>query len=290
MLFKRRLLEVLRCMSFVLFGLATAFGLNTFYYSRRRKSFVDSANLSRYCKFMGLAFFVLYPLSLMKLLPDFDTTSGITDLVRNSVFVGNWLLCTLIFVNQTSHSTASCNIYNRAGALLVGIMKNRSERTHSDNIDRKLSFMAKCVFKTSFLTIGLFAVNVGKFHYRVENDLSPVELLLLIYLFVPNVIMALASHRFYVATSFSLFLIIESNASIKAIEEGCRGITKMRRISIYARNLSRIVADSLRTSARNHAELHQLFIEFHMMFAKLIVLILGSYFLNSVFEVRIRFN
>lgn len=275
-----RLHNVLLHINTLIHGLGMAFGLTTFYYCRRHKSFVDSKVLSRYCKFMGLLFFVLYPTAVLTLLVEFENElNGVTDMARNSVYVGSWLLCTLIFVNQTAYSTASCNVYNRAGALYIAMTKNQYER----DID-SLNFAAKCVLKTCVLAIGFLAVNIAKYYYRVKT-LSALETVLFIYLFLPSFIILLASNRFYVATTFCMYLIMKTNSRIKAVEEGYRGIIAMGKVSVFARTLPKMAAERIDELAANHTKLHQLFIDFHDMYAKYIVLILGFCFINVVFEV-----
>lgn len=287
MMWKRRLHKVLLHIVLVSYGFATAFGLTTFNYRRKNKSFVDSKALNRYCKFMGLLFFVLYPLSLLLLLPDFDNKSrGVTDLARNSVFIGNWLLCTLIFVSQTSCSIKSCSVYNRAGALYADIMKNQYNSFYNDDIEFKLSYTTKCVLKTCFLAIGFFLVNITKFYFILEQNISPFQSFLFPFLFVPSFIMTLASNRFYVATTFCIYLLMKINSGIKAVDEGYRGISEMREMSVCWRNLSSMTAGRISRLERNYAELHQIFIDFNGMNAKYIGLILGFCFMNVVFEVR----
>jgi hypothetical protein len=54
----------------LIFRVETVFGLTTFYYSTKHKSFRDSQILNRYCKFMAVVFFVLYPVALGTLFED----------------------------------------------------------------------------------------------------------------------------------------------------------------------------------------------------------------------------
>lgn len=286
---QERLQRVLLHIVFLSFNVATLFGLSTFYYSETHKSFVDSKFLSRYCKFMGLAFFFLYPSSVLFHLVDLKADSvGVTDLARNSVLIGNWLMCTMICFNQTSYSVESCSLYNQAVALYVDIAGNQCKTFHNDgDINFKLNLSAKCVLKTCFLAFGFLFVNIGKYCYRIESRMSLFELVLFIYLFVPSFIMILASNRFYVATTFCLYLIMRINNGITAVDEGYRGLSKMRKVSVFSRkiNLSRTVADEINISARNYAKLHQLFIDFSAIYVKYILFILGFCFTNIVFEV-----
>lgn len=233
---------------------------------------------------MALVFFVFYPIALVTFLDEFKHESkGITDLARNSVFIGNWLLCTLIFVNQTSHSSTSCKVYNRAFVLYVDTVKNQCNSFSID--DTKLAFTAKCALKTLALLIGFTLMNIGKFKYYFDPSMSPFEIVLFTLLFVPNLLMTMASNRFYVATAFVLYLIVNNNNEIKALDEGFRGVYKMRGISLLSKRLSKLTAARINVLAMIHADLHQLFVDFNMIYAKNIVLILGFCFVNVVFEV-----
>lgn len=270
----------------VIHGMGTALGLTTFYYCRRRKSFVDSAKLNRYCKFMGLAFFALYPMAILGLLEEGRKGGGgITEFARSIVFFGNWLLSALIYANQTSYSTASCDVYNRAQALLVDMVENQYESFYRDDVALRLSLAAQCVLKTGILATGFVLVNIAKFHYRAAPGLSPLEHLLFFVLFVPSIVMILASNRFHVATTFTLYLVVKSNEDLRAVADGYRGLIAMRRISVNARNLFGMAADRIDRLSRHRSALHQVFVDFHSMYGKYIVVILGHSFVNVVFEV-----
>jgi 7tm Chemosensory receptor len=258
---------------------ATVFGLTTFHYSKRHKSFVDSGFLNRYCKFMGLSFFVMYPFSFLSFVVDIQT-GGVTELAKNSVFVGSWLLCTLIFANQTSYASETCELYNRAAALYADITNNQ------DNDNFKLRLSTKCVFKTCSLALGFLAVNICKFRrFAVERRLSLLQCVLFLYLFVPSFVMILASNRFYVATTFCLYLMMRINNSIGAAGEGYKGLKELRSISIFSRRALKMTSARINALAMSHAALHQLFVDFHAIYANKIVLILGFFFTNFVFEV-----
>lgn len=286
MSWKRSLFGVLLRAIIIIHGMGTALGLTTFYYCRRRKSFVDSAKLNRYCKFMGLAFFTLYPIAIVKLLDEGRKhEGGITDFARSTVFIGNWLMLALIYANQTSYSTASCDVYNRAQALLVDIVENQYESFYRDDVELRLSLAAQCVLKTGILATGFVLVNIAKFHYRAALSLSCFEHLLFFVLFVPSIVMSLASNRFHVATTFTLYLVMKSSEGLRAVADGYRGLIAMRRISVDAKNLFRMAADKIDRLSRHRSALHQVFVDFHTMYGKYIVVILGHSFVNVVFEV-----
>lgn len=286
MTWKERLQRVVLHIIFFVFNVGTVFGLTTFYYSEKHKSFIDSKFLIRYCKFMGYAFFVLYPLSVLTLMVEVNEKSnGITDQARNSIFIGNWLLCSLILFYQMSHSIVSCSLYNQAGAVYIDIARNQFKSSHDDDI--KLNLSVKCALKTCFLVLGFLFVNIFKYYFLIESGFSVFKFVLFPYLFVPSFIMVLASNRFYVATTFFSYLIMRINNGIRAVDEGYRGLSQMRKISVFLSkmNMSRTVAGKINISAQNYAKLHQLFADFNEIYARYILLILGFSFINIVFEV-----
>ena len=209
--------------------------------------------------------------------------SGVTDLARMSVFLCNWILCTLIVVSQTVSSSKSCKMYNRAFALYADTVKNQCDGLTID--DTRFLLIAKSAMKTSILLIGFVFINYGKFGYLLNNNLSIYHFFLFVFLFVPSCIMIMASNRFYVATAFILYLVVKNNNNIRALDEGHQGICQIREISLYSKHLSKIAASRVNVLAVIHADLHQLFVDFNMMYAKYIVLILGFCFVNVVFEV-----
>jgi hypothetical protein len=206
---------------------------------------------------------------------------GITDIARSGVFLCNWLLCTLIIVNQTSNSSTSREIYNRAMVLYVDTMKNQFTID-----DTRFAFIVKCAMKTSLLLVGFFIVNKSKYTYIINEPPETFEIVLSSLLFFPSFIMTMASNKFYVATSFILYLVNKNNKNIKEVDVGCQGIYEMRKISLYFGRLPKIAAARINFLAIIHSDLHQLFVDFNMVYAKYIVLILSFCFVNVVFEVR----
>jgi hypothetical protein len=162
-------------------------------------------------------------------------------------------------------------------------MKNQCDSFAID--DTRFTFIAKCAAKTSLLLVGFVSINMVKFGYLVDETASVFDFILFSFLFVPSFIMTMASNRFYVATAYILYLITKNNNDIKAVDEGYRGICEMRKVSLFSRHLSKMAAARINFLAIIHADLHQLFVDFNLMYAKYIVLILGFCFVNIVFEV-----
>lgn len=264
------------------FNLSTFFGLTTFYFSRKHKRFCDSSFLNKYSTFMAISFFVLYPVAVVVLLKEFGMNSemGITDITRNSVYIGNWLMCALIFGNQAKHAIESCNLYNQAGALYI----DTAEKSKA-NVDGKLKYSAKCALKTCILTIGFLHVNLAKFYSRSDDRFSIFECLLFIYLFVPSFIMVLASNRICVATTFCSFLIMEIEGSIKRLSFEFERKVSNRHVLKLSREISAVSAGKLSALSESYARLHRIFVDFNFLYAKCTLFILGICFMNVVFEV-----
>ena len=76
----------------------------------------------------------------------------------------------------------------------------------------------------------------------------------------------------------------KNNSQIVAIEEGCKGIQSMGKMSIYKQTLYRTVTQSINIVTINYASLHQLYIDFNQIYSKNILLIIGFCFMNIVLE------
>jgi hypothetical protein len=139
--------------------------------------------------------------------------------------------------------------------------------------------------KTSLLLLGFVIVNKEKFSYVLGETSTVFDFILFSMLFFPSFIMTMASNKFYVATSFIHYLVNRANVDIKAVTEGYQGIHEMQKISLYYKHLPKMAASRINFLANLHAHLHQLFVDFNMVYAKCIVLILGFCFVNVVFEV-----
>lgn len=280
MTFKANLQIVVLHAIFQIFNIGTVFGLTTFYYSGKHKLFFESKFLRRYSKFIAITFIIFYPMSVLKLLINFDDEkSGVTDFARNSVFVGNWLMCTLIYMNHVTSPSIYSNLYNRANAIFIDITSNCC------NGDSELNLSAKCALKTIILAIGFLFVNIGKFHYRADSRSTIFEKFLFGYLFMPSLLITLTSNRFYVAANFFLYLVTRFNNSVTEMFEGFQGLHNMKGISVLSNQITRLTCERIRKLSINYANLHQLFLDFHKVYEKYIVLILGFSFLNVVFEV-----
>lgn len=267
------------------FNIGTILGLTTFYYSKHRKSFINSKLLNGYCWLFAFLFMVIYPIAFYIMLDDFKKESrSVTDLARNSTYIGNWMLCTIIYFNQTSDTIKSCDVYNRACIMFKKMIKDQHDASPISDVNFNLNYTFKCILKTSLLTVGFFFINILKFSFRVDGTLTIFEWILLIYLFLPSFIIILSSSRFYVATTYFLYLVMKNNQQIEATIEACRGLMLMS--NIYGDKVYEYAAARLNDSSRHYSQLQQIFVDFNRLYAKYIVLILGFCITNVVFEVR----
>lgn len=100
----------------VFFKLTVYFGLTNYYFSAKKNEFLLSLKLTVYRLLFGLSFLILYPLSFLTLLKDFQTEcKGVTDYVRNSTYVVNAVICSIIYFSSIRifHSSQNVEIYNK---------------------------------------------------------------------------------------------------------------------------------------------------------------------------------
>lgn len=96
-------------------------GLTNYSFSSNKRAFVRSSILSLYSFIVGVSFLILYPWSFLTLLSyDFKAENkGVTDYVRNSTFLANAVICSIIFFSTIPifHPSRNVEIYNK-GILL----------------------------------------------------------------------------------------------------------------------------------------------------------------------------
>lgn len=267
-----------------LINIGTVLGLNTFYFSRRHKSFINGKWLRLYGKILALAFVVLYPIAMISRDYKHFTPIGVTDFARISLSISSWLLCSLIYLYQTSNSSKICEIYNRTISLYERYV-TMSARDHGDTL--KLRLMLKCVLRSSILFVGFFVMNLHKYGHLFTLDDDILGCVLFFYLFLPSIIISVASNRFYIAATCGLYLIAVGNENLRVVDETHGEFIDLREISLHGKeNFRTIVAEWILTSLKNHSALHQLFMDFNKIHAKCIIFIIGYCILNVIFQVR----
>lgn len=281
MTFKRKLQNFLLLILVVYANVTTLIGLTPFYYSRKKRMFVENKWLSFYCWLMSWIFFIFYPVSFLYLLPDFHTDyTSVTDYAKNSTYIFNFVFCLIIYFLQLNSASECRDVLNRAIVIFQEIAATQTDEHLSFNV----KIISKCVLRTLLPIIGFFLINIQKYNHRIEPNISAMEFFLMFYLFLPNLIISFSSNRFYVAMTFSLYLLSKNNDQIEAIEEGCKGIQSMGKISVYKLRLYRTVTHSVNIVTKNYASLHQIFIDFNKVYSQNILMILGFCFMNIVYE------
>ena len=281
MTYKRKFQNFLLLVLVLYANVTTLLGLTPFYYSRKHRMFVEHIWLSFYCLIMSWIFFIFYPVSFLYLLPNFQTDyTSVTDYAKNSTYIFNFVFCTIIYFLQLKSASKCKDVLNRAIMIFQEIAATQNDEHLSFNV----KILLKCVLRTLIPLIGFFFVNIQKYYIRMEPNMSIIEFLLMVYLFLPSLIISFSSNRFYVASTFSLYLLSKNNSQIEAIEEGCKGIQSMGKMSVYKLRLYRTVTQSVNIVTKNYASLHQIFIDFNQVYSQNILMILGFCFMNIVYE------
>lgn len=278
----RRKFQNILLLILVLYANVTTFiGLTPFYYSRKHGMFVENKWLSFYCWLMSWIFFTIYPIAFLYLLPDFYTDyTSITDYAKNSTYIFNFVFCLIIYFLQLKSASKCKDVLNRAIVIFQEIVATQSD----EHLNFNVLILMKCVLRTLIPISGFIIINTQKYFISGPSQMSTMELILMVYLFLPNFIISMSSNRFYVATTFSLYLLSSTNNQIEAIEDGCKGIQCMGKMSVYKQRLYRTVKECVDNVTRNYASLHQIFIDFHQVYSQNILMILGFCFMNVVYE------
>lgn len=136
-----------------------------------------------------ISFIVVYPISCLKLLNFFQRSeSGVTSYARNLTFVFNWLLLLFILGKRTP------NVNNCERDVQSMFRKLVEHQSLNDN----LILLIRCTLKNAVIFAMLFRLTYGKYSRHVNSNLGVYERHLWMFLFLPNVIMTLASNRIYV--------------------------------------------------------------------------------------------
>jgi hypothetical protein len=286
---KQRLEKVFLQLLAAVVTVGIIFGFNTFFYSKRHKTFINSKCLYFYCKFMAIVFFLVYPVALVSQGYKNFIPKGVSDYLHFSVFVSNWLLCTIIYLNQATNSAAICAAYNRAKDVYhrFDVVTGCDAKLKSD---LRYSAVSRCVIRSTVLLFGFIFVNYTKIRHLYDGEVNFLSCILLLYLFFPNVIVTLASNRFYTAAAYFLHLTSVGNENLKSLAVDFSRFCDLREISIFGRSLDAEISRKISISAVNHVALHELFVDFNSMVVKYIPLIIGYCISNVISEVRKPFD
>lgn len=249
--------------------IALLLGFNTFYYHKRHASFINRKPLQVYSKIMALSFLALYPMAIYKCFYDGFIPRTVTDYTRIAFSIIYWLLTFIIYLNQASNSSIICTIYNRALSL------NHQQDIGGDkNSSSPDGLMSKCALRVVVLLVGFLIINCMKFTKSTDWT-TPFDCVLFAYALIPNFIITLTSNRFYTAASFFLHLTARGNKNLENLIS-----------NFHSRSESKLLkAKKLTTLSRNRAALHELFNDFHRVYAKYFIYVFAFCIFNSIYEV-----
>lgn len=245
-------------------------GFSTFYYHKRHKSFINSKSLLIYSKLLAMAFFIIYPITIRKSFGDNFVPRTVTDYARVALSISYWLIGFVIYLNQTSNSTTICEIYNRALTLYRRYDIDSLINSSSDH-----SILSKCAFRAFVLLVGFLVINFIKIDEHFIIVVTFFDWIIYCYLFLPYMMVSLTASRLYTAASYFLFLIKKGNEKLLKLAVSYSG----------NENMKKLLLNELQNLARNHSDLHQLFMDFHQLHKKYIIHIVVFCIFNIIFEV-----
>lgn len=231
------------------------FGLSHF--SLGNKRFDKLSSLSS-CA-IRVSFVILYPISCLKVLSFFTTKdSDVTMYARNLTFAFNWLLLVFIYANETFVADSNQQGFGEIKRLMRKLTQLQTTR---DN----LILLLKCALKMTLMLSGLVYFSYRKYMLRAKRGLQMPEKAFIVVLFLPFVILSLASNRIYVAnTVVRQFLEWNTNQSKST------ALADSRRMKLCAINYSR---------------LHRFFADFNKLNAINLLVVITFCVLNIVYEV-----
>lgn len=243
--------KVLRCFIFIspkvekLFGLSDDFAYRNKYL--KLSNFLSCA--------MKVFYTVVYPVSCYKILGDFLTqNSGVTVLARSITFAFNWLLLVLIFANEMFINN------ERASG---GIKRLFSRLIELQSLNDNLILVTRFMLKAAVVFIGVFRPSYQKYTLKMKTNLTAVETVMLSFVFLPFMILILASNRIYVGNTIIKRCLIKNADKVKSMDATTR----------------------MTLSAINYRRLHKIFIKFNKSNQMNLLVILGFCTLNIVYEV-----
>lgn len=162
------------------------FGLSEFSFRDKRIKVLTLSSCA-----IRFSFIVAYPISCVKTLNFFHRSdSDVTYYARNSTFAFNWLLLLIILGGKTTSSDYQRDILSMFRKLIK-----------LQSLNDNLILLLRCTLKDAVIFAMLFRVTYGKYSRHASSHLGMWERHLWVFLFLPNVVMTLASNRIYVANA-----------------------------------------------------------------------------------------
>lgn len=240
---------------FIAQKLEKVFGLSQFGYKNKPiKVLTLSSRVSI------ISFIILYPVSCIKVLTFFQTIdSSVTVYARNITFVFNWLLLVFIFANETFKADHHQRGF---GEMKLFFCKLIEIQSFNDNF----ILLVRCTVKMVVVFVALFQVSHGKYTRRLKTNLTAWEMVLSYILYLPFIIMALASNRIYVANNVVKRFLIMNSCMLRAAATTDDAL-------------------GIKLCAINYSRYHNFFVAFNKRNAINLLVILSFCLLNIVYEV-----
>lgn len=201
-------------------------------------------------------YIVIYPVSCYKILGGFLTqNSGVTMLARNVTFAFNWLLLIFIFTNEMFINN------QRASG---GIKQLFSRLIELQSLNDNLILVTRFMLKAAVVFIGVFRTSYQKYTLKMKTNLTAIENIMLSFVFLPFIILVLASNKIYVGNIIIKHCLIRNAKKVKSIDATTR----------------------IMLSTINYRRLHKIFLEFNKSNQINLLVILGFCTLNIVYEVK----
>lgn len=225
------------------------FGLSNFCYRNKRVKVLSY--------FIIISFIILYPISWLRVL-NFSgkTDSSTTMYARNLTFVFNWLLLVFIFANETFDSDDNQREFESIERLFRMLIELQSVK---DN----LVLLMRCTVKLAVF-VGLMYTSYGKYEFLMKLNLSKWEEALTPLLYLPFVILYLASSRIYAANIVVKHFLKVNENELKALAPDD--------------------AVKIKLSAINYKHIHEFFAEFNKRNAINLLVIISFCLLNIVYQ------
>ena len=251
----RMVKKLLLLFIFIAPKLEKLFGLSEFRYKNKRiKVF------TLYSRVIVILFIILYPFSCIRTLKFFQTSdSDVTIYARNITFGSNWLLLVFIYANETFNEE-----YYQGFESIKPLFRKLIKL---QNFKQNLVLLLCCTVKVSVVFVIILKVNFAKYYHNRKPKMTEWERVSMILLFLPFVILSLASNRIYVA-----------NTIVKQY------------LMMYVKDLKSPTthkALKIQLFAIKYQNLQEFFTRFNKSNAINFLVILSFYLLNIVYEVNI---
>lgn len=235
--------------------LEKVFGLSEFSFGNKRNKVLVLLSLM-----LKVTFIVVYPVSYVKVLTFSQRVdSGVTMFARNMTFGFNWLFLIFIFTSETLTNKNRRKSFQDLEKLFQMLINHQSSKEN-------FHLLVRCMLKSSVIFAGLFYMSYRKYTIRTNQNLSKSEHALEPFVYLPFVVLSLASGRIYIANIVVKHCLMTSSKAMNS---------QQFETSV-----------SIKLFAYNYQRLQSFFIKFNNSNQLNLLLILLFCILNIVYEVH----